>query len=406
MLSTRLLPIEIRNDFPIFEDPRLVYLDTAASAQKPRAVLQTLQDFYSRGYANIHRGVYPLSEKATVEYDSTRERLAQFLGAESAEEIVFTHGTTEGINLVASSWGETYLDEGDEIVVTLFEHHANFVPWQRVAQRTGAKVRYLFPAEDLSFPLEEFQKLLSERTKLVAVTQLANALGIAPPIKEIISAAHRVGALVLVDGAQGITHSSQTVRDLDVDFYVFSGHKLYGPTGSGGLYAKRKHLESMPPFLSGGDMIRRVSVEGTEFADPPARFEAGTPDIAGVIGLGAALQYVSTVGREAIRIHEQELVDLCESGLREIPGVEILGPQGQHRGLLVFHCEDVHPHDLSQALASESVCVRAGHHCNQPLLTHLNLPATTRASFGMYNTVSDVERFLEAMKKALRFFRR
>ena len=395
----------VRKDFPIFEDESLVYLDTGASAQKPKRVLDALHEFYSRGYANIHRGVYGLSESATVRYDETRVKVARFLNAASPEEIIFTHGTTEGINLVASSWGGVNLQAGDEIILTLFEHHANFVPWQRIAEARGATIRYLFPADDLSFSLENFRALLSSKTKLVAVTQLANALGVRPPLAEVIRASHAVGAKVMVDGAQGVTHGLTDVQALDADFYVFSGHKLYGPTGIGVLYGKLDLLRNMPPFLSGGDMIRKVSIEGTEFADPPARFEAGTPDIAGVIGLSAAIDYVTELGREEIVRHEDALVGLCEEGLRSLPGITVLGPKGEHHGLLVFDCSGVHPHDLAQALAADGVCVRAGHHCNQPLLTHLKLPATTRMSFGVYNNERDVERAVESVKKAIRFFR-
>ncbi len=395
---------EVRKDFPIFNDPKLVYLDTGASAQKPRVVLDAMHEFYSHGYSNIHRGVYSLSERATLIYDEVREKAANFLGAASPQEIVFTHGTTEGINLVAFSWARTFLKPGDEIIVTLFEHHANFVPWQLAAEATGASIRYLLPDAGAGFSLEEFKKLLSAKTKLVAVTQLANAIGIKPPLGEVIRAAHQVGAKVIVDGAQGASHGKTDVRALDADFYVCSGHKLYGPTGVGLLYGKMELLQMMPPFLSGGDMIRKVSVSGTQFAEPPARFEAGTPHIAGVVGLGAALDYVSAIGGETIERHEDGLVAFAEEEFKTIPQIKILGPKQAHHGLFVFTCDGVHPHDLAQALAADGVCVRAGHHCNQPLLEHLGVQSTTRLSFGMYNTEEDVSRAVASVKKAIRFF--
>lgn len=394
----------IRKDFPIFQDPTLVYLDSAASAQKPRAVIQSMTTFYERGYANIHRGVYSLSEKATLEYDEVRGKISRFLGANAEEEVIFTHGTTEGVNLVARAWGDANLGPGDEILLTLFEHHANFVPWQELAKRTGANIRYLLPAADEGFSLDAFRALLSPKTKLVAVTQLANALGIAPPISEIIPLAHAVGARVLVDGAQGVSHFPTDLKKLGVDFYVFSGHKLYGPTGIGVLVAKMELLEHMPPFLTGGDMIRHVSVEGTSFAEPPARFEAGTPHIAGVIGLGAAIDYVESVGRDAVARHEDALIQFAEDQLATIPEIRVLGPRGQHKGLLVFDCRGVHPHDVAQALAADGVCIRAGHHCNQPLHHHFSLQATSRMSVGMYTTEEDIRRGVESLRKAIRFF--
>lgn len=400
-----LLGEHIRKEFPIFADPSLVYLDTGASAQKPRAVIDAISSFYQTTYANIHRGVYGLSERSTILYDEVREKVARFLNV-SSSEIIFTPGTTGGINLVASSWGRRFLKPGDELIVSLFEHHANFVPWQVAAEHAGATVRYWKPGPDERLSLDDFRKLLSKKTKLVALTQLANSIGLAPPLREVLSEAHAAGARVMVDGAQGICHGEVDLRALDADFYAFSAHKLYGPTGLGILFGKSSVLDEMPPFLTGGDMIRRVTIDGSEFADPPQRFEAGTPDIAGVVGLGAALDFVSAAGRNAIAHHEAALVSMCESGLRKLPGVRVLGPEGEHHGLVVFHCDGVHPHDLAQALAAQNVCVRAGHHCNQPLLDHLCLPATTRMSFGMYNSEQDVERALSAVSKALQFFRR
>jgi cysteine desulfurase/selenocysteine lyase len=393
-----------RHDFPLLENSSVAFLDSAASAQKPRAVLDALQRFYAQGYSNIHRGVYQLSEQATLDYDTARASVADFLGARSPEEIIFTHGATEGLNMLAYSLGKTLVAEGDEIVVSLAEHHANFVPWQLLAERQGGMLRYAGLDDSLRFDLEGFRRLLNERTRIVAVTQLANALGTSLPLSEIITAAHQVGAVVVVDGAQGICHVPTNVAVLDADFYVFSGHKLYGPTGIGVLYGKKALLERMPPFLAGGDMITSVSVSGTLFQEPPQRFEAGTPHIAGAIGLHAAIEYLHSLGREKILAYEEQLLTFMQARLSEIPELQVLGCPGEHTGLLTFVVDGVHPHDLAQYLSSKNVAVRAGHHCAQPLLGHLHVPATTRASLGLYNSHEDVQRLADAIRGAISFF--
>jgi len=396
----------VRRDFPVFADPKLVYLDSAASAQKPDAVLRTMDEFYRTSYANIHRGVYPLSVQATQSYDDARRVVAQFLGASAPEEIVFTRSATEAANLAAHSWGRKFVGEGDEILVTLLEHHSNFVPWQMLAQEKRAGLKVVGLRDDLTLDVDDFVRKLSARTKLFCVTHLANALGWGPPVAELIELAHAQGAKVLIDGAQSVAHAPVNVRSFDADFFIFSGHKLYGPTGIGALYARREILEEMPPFMGGGDMIRSVSIKGTMYADVPQRFEAGTPHISGAIGLAAAIEYVSALGMENIAAHEEKLVRLLERRLAKIPQVKPLGPEGAHRGLVCFTFDNVHPHDLAQFLSDKfNVAVRAGHHCNQPLLEHLRIPATTRASLGVYNTADDIEVLGEALEAAARFFK-
>ncbi len=397
-------PSPWRKDFPIFSKNALRYFDTASSAQKPQAVLDALLQFYGREYSNVHRGLYRFSEQATLRCAEIRSQVAQFIGAHSEREIVFTHGATESINLVAYSWGQNHIRAGDEIVVSLLEHHANFVPWQLLAKRTGAIIRFAPVAKSGELLVDELLKLITSRTKLIAVTQLSNALGLAVPLEPIIAAAHSVGAKVLVDGAQGVIHLPTRISEMKPDFYVFSGHKLYGPTGIGVLYVEESLLESMPPFLSGGDMILSVRTEGTEFAEIPRRFEAGTPHIAGIIGLGAALTYLEQAGRERIFEHEAKLLRLLERELSEIPEVALLGDSERH-ALVSFTVENIHPHDIAQMLSGDDIAVRAGHHCAQPLMEALGVPASTRASVGMYNDSSDIEVFVESLKRAIGFFR-
>jgi len=392
-----------RADFPIFNDGELIYLDSAASAQKPKAVIDAMTHFYSHEYSNIHRGLYRLSEQATLRCDAVRGQVARFIGAASEQEIIFTHGATESINFAAYSWGDANVKAGDEILVSLLEHHANFVPWQRLAERTGAVVRFIPLTSAGELDLEAYGGLLSSKTKLVAVTQLSNALGMAPPLAEIISSAHSAGALVLVDGAQGILHLPTRMTELGADFYAFSGHKLYGPTGIGVLYAREEILRSLPPFLSGGDMIASVRKEGTEYAEVPRRFEAGTPHIAGLIGLSAALEYLERAGRSEILKHEAALVRLLEKRLGEISPVRLLGT-GERHGLVSFTVEGIHPHDIAQMLSGDDIAVRAGHHCAQPLMNELGISASTRASVGMYNTSADIEQFAASLKRAIDFF--
>lgn len=395
---------ELRGKFPIFQQEDIVYLDTAASAQKPQVVLDAMNRFYQKSYANIHRGVYRFSEQATAEYEGAREKVRNFLNARESSEIIFTRGATESINLVAYSWGLSVLQPGDEILVSPLEHHANIVPWQMIATRVGAHIRWMSLDSEGRIDLQTYYRELNSRTRMVAITQLSNGIGVAPPVREMIHAAHQVGALVLLDGAQGICHFRTDVLELDCDFYVFSGHKLYGPTGIGVLYAREEILKSLPPFMGGGDMILSVSKSGVQFQDPPARFEAGTPNIAGAIGLAAAIDFFLAANPERIFAEESGLVKRLAQGLSSLRGVTVHGPKGEHHGLVAFSSQDVHPHDMAQYLSGLNIAVRAGHHCAQPLFQELGLHATTRASLGVYSTGTDIERLLEGVEKAIAFF--
>lgn len=398
--------VRVRRDFPFLSNKSLIYLDSAATAQKPAAVLSAMDSWYRLSCANVHRGVYKLSERSTELYEASRDTLCAFLNARSRVEIVFTRGATEAINLVAYSWGRANVKRGDQIILSVAEHHSNIVPWQILAHAAGAQLSYVELTPSLEFSLDDFRQKLCSRTKLVAVSALPNGLGISFPIREIIDLAHQHGACVLVDAAQAAAHRSLDVQSLDADFLAFSGHKIYGPTGIGVLYAKEELLSGMEPFLAGGDMIRSVSLSGAAWNDLPYKFEAGTPNIAGAVGLGAAVCYLNELGFAEIAAHEQALLRRLEQALSSIPGVSLVGPEGCHSGLVPFVAEGVHPHDLAQYLDGFGVCVRAGHHCAQPLLDYLGLPATTRASLGIYNTESDIDRLREALLKALSFFRR
>ena len=398
-------PRRIKRDFPIFErNPGLVFLDSAASAQKPAAVIDRVSDFYRSDYANVHRGVYRLSARSSDLYEGARETAAKFLNAASADEIVFVRGATEAINLVAYSWGLNFLKPGDEVLVTELEHHANIVPWQLIRERTG--LRLVAAPIDASggLDLAGFEKKLSAKTKLVAVTHLANATGALLPVEAIIRLAHRAGAKVLVDGCQAAPRLPVDVRALDCDFYVFSGHKTYGPTGIGVLYAKRAILESMPPFQGGGDMIEQVSFEQTTFQHPPHRFEAGTPDISGAIGLARALEYIEELGRDAILAHEEQLTGYGVDRLSRLPGVKLVGAGQRRLGILSLDVQGIHPHDLATVLDQHQVAVRAGHHCAQPLMDRLGLAGTTRASLGIYNDESDIDALAAALTVAQKMF--
>ncbi len=395
-----------RADFPILADPSLIYLDSAASAQKPGVVIEAMSDFCKESYANVHRGVYRLSETATALYDQVREKVKTFIGARSSKEVIFTSGTTAGINLLAYSWGRKNLKEGDEILTTIFEHHSNFVPWQILAKETGAVIRYVPLNAAGGFSKEDFVRFLSPKTKLASFTYIANGLGIMLPVKELATLAHRVGAVVHVDGAQAVPHLFVNMVDLDVDFFTFSAHKMYGPTGVGVFYGKEHLLENMPPFLSGGDMIRSVSLGGTTFNDLPLKFEAGTPNIIGVIGLGAAVEYLTSLGIDEVNRYESGLVKLLESELEKIPEVTVLGPKNDHHALVCFVTKDIHPHDVAQFLDQQGIAVRAGHHCAQTLLEHLSIQASTRASIGVYNSEKDIYALSEALKKAVTYFKR
>jgi cysteine desulfurase / selenocysteine lyase len=398
----------VRRDFPILRRSArgkpLVYLDSAASAQKPRQVIDAIRDFYENHYANIHRGVYELSETATRMHDEARAKVARLLGAADPREIVFTRNATEAINLVAWSYGRRRLQAGDEVLVTELEHHANLVPWQLLCEERGARLR-VAPIDDRGeLRLDAFEALLSERTKLVAVTHVSNALGTVTPVRELVALAHRAGAVALVDGAQAVPRLPVDVRAIGCDFYAFSGHKLYGPTGIGVLYGHLPLLEAMPPWQAGGDMIASVSYEKATFADPPYRFEAGTPDIAGAIGLGAAIDYVEGLGLERIARHEAELLAYGTALLAEIPGVRLVGTAREKTGVLSFVVDGIHPHDVGTVLDQEGVAIRAGHHCAQPLMERLGLPATVRASLGVYNARSDLDRLAEGIRRTLEVF--
>lgn len=401
-------PARVREEFPIFAvrpyGKRLVYLDSAASAQKPQAVIDAVAECYASCYANVHRGVHYLSELATERFEAARERVREFLGAADPREIVFVRGATEAINLVASSYGRTFLREGDEVLLTQIEHHSNIVPWQILRDMTGVRL-VVAPVDDRGeLHVEEIERRLGARTRFVAVTHLSNALGTITPVAEIVRAAHAVGAKVLVDGCQAVPHLRVDVQDLDADFYVFSGHKLYGPSGIGVLYGKRELLEAMPPYQGGGEMIREVTFARTEFAAPPARFEAGTPHVAGAIGLHAAIDWLGRLGLEAVAAHERELLAHLHRRLEEIEGVRVLG-RARHRASIVsFLTGDVHPHDAATILDRQGVAVRAGHHCAQPTMERFGVPATVRASLGVYNDFEDVDRLATGIRTVLEVF--
>jgi len=399
---------QIRADFPILQkkihEHPLVYLDSAASAQKPQIVLDAMNDFYTGSYANIHRGVSTLAVAATDAYEAARQTVADCIHAPSVDEVIFTRGTTESINLVAASWGRAHITAGDEIIVTLMEHHSNFVPWQQLAHETGAILRVapLTPAGEMDMPA--FTELLSEQTKLVAVAHASNTLGTINPIREIADMAHAVGALVIVDGAQAVPHLAVDVQALGADFYTFSGHKVYGPSGIGVLWGRMSLLTDMPPYQTGGGMIERVTIEQTTFTDLPARFEAGTPPIVEAVGLAAALRYVTAIGFDAICAHENMLMQYATARLAEISGLHIIGQAASKVGVISFVLDGVHAHDLGTILDDTGVVVRVGHHCTQPLLASLDMPATARASFGIYNTKQDVDTLIAGIQQAASFF--
>lgn len=391
----------VRGEFPIFgrkiHGKRLVYLDSAASAQKPRAVIDAERHVYEAEYANIHRGVYELSEKATAAYEGARETIAGLLNARAAREIVFARGATEAINLIAQSYGRAFLKAGDEVLITEIEHHANIVPWQMLREDRGIVLKVV-PINDAGdVDLDTFARLIGPRTKLVSVAHVANALGTVLPVAEITRLAKERGCTVLLDGCQAVPHQAVDVQALGCDFYVFSGHKLYGPTGIGALYGRAELLEAMPPWQGGGDMIRSVTFEKTEYNDVPWKFEAGTPHIAGAIGLGAAVDYVRGLGYEAIAAHEQALLAYAVDKLSELNFVRIIGRPRERSGVISFVLEGAHPHDIGMILDRDAVCVRAGHHCAQPTMDRFCVPATVRASFGVYNDRDDVDVLVAAL---------
>lgn len=399
----------IRRDFPILDrlvhDRRLVYLDSSNTSQKPRQVIDALTDYYERHNANLYRAVYALAEESTSMFETARQKLADFVGAPSPNTIVFTRGTTESINLLAHGYARKVLREGDEVLVTEMEHHSNLVPWQFAAQERGATIRAIPLAEDGTLDLSRLDELLTERTKILAVTGMSNVLGTIPPLRELADAAHAVGAVIVVDGAQLVPHAGVDVAALDVDFLTVSGHKMLGPTASGGLYGREELLEAMDPFLGGGEMISEVHLDRSTFKAAPWKFEAGTMNIAEEIGLSAAIGYLQAIGMDAVRRHERELTAYALDRLRDA-GARVFGPLDLdvRGGAISFWFRDIHPHDLAQILDTEGVCVRAGHHCAQPLMRVLGVPATTRASFSVYNSRDDVDALVDALGKAASIF--
>lgn len=396
---------KIRSDFPLLRgNPNLVYLDSAATAQKPQCVIDAVSGFYSKENANIHRGLYRLSQTATAAFERARERTAKFLNARESRECIFTRGATEAVNLVATSWGGANVGSGDEILLTQMEHHANIVPWQMLAERTGAKIVVAPIFDDGSLDTESLLKLISPRTKIVAVTQVSNALGTVNPVREICSAAHAAGALALVDAAQAAAHFRLDVQEIGCDFLVFSGHKVCGPTGIGVLYARAEIAEKMPPYQGGGDMIETVDFAGTTFRGIPGRFEAGTPNIAGAIGLGTALDYVSAL-RPHAQAHEEALLKYVTEKLGgELPELRIFGTAEKKASVISFHLGDIHPSDVGMLLDTFGVAVRVGHHCAMPLMKRLGITGTVRASFAFYNTFEEADRFVAALKKVRGMF--
>ena len=410
MIQARALNAQaVRADFPILSrqihGKPLVYLDSAATSQKPAVVIDAMDDYYRRYNANPHRGVYTISEEATAAYESARQRLATFINAASVKEIIFTRNTTEAINLVRYSWGRANIHPGDRILLTEMEHHSNLVPWQLLAQEVGASLEFLCIDDEGLLQLDQLERKLVG-VRLLALTHQSNTLGTINPIKAITSAAHAAGALVLVDGAQAVPHMPVDVQDLGADFYAFSGHKMCGPTGIGVLWARRALLESMPPFLGGGDMIKRVKLNEATWNDLPWKFEAGTPSVAEGIGLGSAVDYLSQFGMERVRSHERTLVDYAMEKLQEIPGITIYGPRDPeiHGGSISFTLPNIHPHDLATLVDREGIAVRAGHHCTQPLMERLGVAATTRASFYIYNRVDEVDQLVGGIQKAQKVF--
>ena len=400
----------IRNQFPILDQKvhgaRLVYLDNGATTQKPQSVIDAVARYYQQDNANIHRGVHELSQRATDAYENARATVQRFIGASQRNEIVFVRGTTEAINLVANSFARPRLAEGDEILITHMEHHSNIVPWQMLCEQTGAVLKVVPVSDEGELDMQAFTELLGARTKMLAVVHVSNTLGTINPVRDIIEQAHAKGVPVLLDGAQAVAHMPVNVAELDVDFYAFSGHKLFGPTGNGALYGKRELLDAMPPWQGGGDMIRRVTFEGTQYADVPARFEAGTPNIAGAIGLGAAIEFVNSVGLTAIAAHDDELMAYATGRLAQIEGVRIIGTSTAKSGALSFVMDCAHAHDIGTILDNQGIAIRAGHHCTMPLMQRFGVAATARASFALYNTREEIDSLVGAIAKVREIFAR
>ncbi|MBM4167345.1 MAG: cysteine desulfurase [Ignavibacteria bacterium] len=400
-------PEKIKNDFPILQrqvnGKRLVYLDSAATSQKPLCVIQAMDEYYRMYNANVHRGVYSIGYEATEAYELARKKVAKFINAHT-EQIIFTRNASEAINLVASSWGRANLRRGDEILLTPMEHHSNLIPWQLIAQQTGAKLKFIPLIEPGMLDIEQLPQLISERTKFVSVVHSSNTLGTINPVEKIITLAHAYGAKVLLDAAQTVPHSAIDVQKLDCDFLVFSGHKMCAPTGIGCLYGKKELLDAMPPYMGGGEMISEVQLEVSTYREIPWKFEAGTPNISGAIGLGVAVDYLSSLGMNNIRLHEIELTNYALSVLQEVDEIEIYGPKEERGGVVSFNIADVHAHDVSTILDEDGICVRAGHNCTQPLVRWLGVPAVARASFYIYNTKEDLDALVASLKKVKEVF--
>jgi cysteine desulfurase / selenocysteine lyase len=397
-------PEDIRADFPILHqqiyNKPLIYFDNAASTQKPRQVIDAIREYYEKHNCNIHRGVHYLSIKATEEYEETRREVCEFINAKSTNEIIFTKGATESLNLVASSFGKKFIQPGDEVITTIMEHHSNFVPWQQVCEERGALLKVVTITEDGELKMEEFKSMITEKTRLITLTHVSNVLGTINPVKEIVALAHQHGIPVLIDGAQGVSHLPVDVQDLDCDFYCFSGHKMYAPMGTGVLYGKEKWLEEMPPYQLGGEMIKDVYLDHTTFNELPYKFEAGTPNVEGVTGLKAAMRYLKTLGMEDIAAYEDHLLKYANEKLGEIDGIRFFGTSKQKASLVSFLIGDIHPYDAGTIIDKMGIAIRTGHHCAMPLMEYLRIPGTLRASFAFYNTTREIDQLIFAVKKA------
>ncbi len=397
---------QIRSDFPILNEKingkPLVYFDNAATTQKPNSVIQAIKSYYETINANIHRGIHTLAEKATAEYELTREKVGEFINAESSEQIIFTRGVTESVNLVAQTYGRAFLKPGDEVIISAMEHHSNIVPWQMICEERGAVLKVIPINDEGELLMDEYEKLLSAKTKIVSLVHVSNALGTVNPVKEMVEKAHEFGAVVMIDGAQAASHSHIDVRDLDADFYALSGHKFYGPTGIGVLYGKRELLEKMPPYMGGGEMIKEVSFAKTTYNDLPYKFEAGTPNIADTIALRKGIEYMEGIGFEAIAAHEHELLVYATEMLTSFPDLKIIGTAKEKVSVCSFVIEGIHPQDIGIILDSEGIAIRTGHHCTQPLMDRFKIPGTARASFALYNTIAEIDKLGKGIEKVLR----
>ena len=399
----------IRSEFPILDRKvkgnSVVYFDNAATSQKPQQVLDAIAHYYSHYNANIHRGLHTLADEATAAFEASRAAVQSFINAQHHEEIIFTKGTTESINLVANSWGNAFLNKGDEIIISTLEHHANIVPWQMIAEKKGASIKVIPIDKNGKIDMDAFEKMLSNKTRMVSVVHASNALGVINPVDKIIQLAHKIGSLVMIDGAQSSVHLDIDVQKMDCDFFVFSGHKIYGPTGVGILYGKKNLLESMPPYQGGGEMIKEVTFEKTTYNELPFKFEAGTPNIADAIVLKSAIEFINRVGKSNIRKHEDVLLEYATSKLKNIPGLQLIGDTHPKVSVISFTIEGVHPQDLAILLDNQGIAVRTGHHCAQPLMQCLGIVGTTRASFAAYNTIAEIDIFIDALNKAIKMLK-